>query len=108
MGGVPDKGLYDLLKIVEVSSGSRESLIERNKVVRRRLAENGFGYENCYCASLVKEGGLYKLKGLLRVERYVGNERLRMTLEREWNKRIETKARINHQQFISFITRTII
>lgn len=95
LAGVPELKTIQLIKIVEVSGrGSRQSLIGRNKVVRRRLAAVGFEYEDCFIAPMSQEDGWYQLKGLLRLSKGLRDAELLAMLEAVWLKRLVTKVRV--------------
>ncbi len=94
LAGVP-WGYNEVIKIVEVSRcGSRAQLIVMNRQVRRSMDEKGFRWECCFVAPMVSEDGLCRLKGLMRLEKGMGNGRLLGLLELAWGKKVKVEVEV--------------
>ena len=86
LSGVPEGGVTDYIKVVEIlESGTRKSLIEKNREVRRSLAKSGLVYEDCYCAPMERIGDCYQLVGMIRLKKVWKDEDLIGMLKAKWS-----------------------
>jgi len=97
LSGVPEysSGRWDRFHIVEISMrGTRESLIQRNRDMKIKLAKAGLKYESCFCAPVEAVDGWHKLKGLVRLEKAMSGARLETVLQEAWEKGREVKVEV--------------